>query len=238
MKLPISLFLLLISITSFSQQKENPTITVIGIARMTVTPDLGTLNISVSEIRLQMGDAIKALEVKSNHYNELLKELGFSEKDIKTTSFSVNQYRVYREREYIDSGYIASQKIKLEFQYDQKTLQKILTEFSKSEKPIDFSFDFQLSEQLKQKVQSQILDYAVKDGNEKANLIAKSAGLKLLRIKDIAYGTWGRDAGMQLVEKNRPYASYSAAGNDSRNINFTPDDLVLRDTVMLIWQIE
>jgi uncharacterized protein YggE len=238
MKKFTTIILFFITLTAFGQDKEKPTLTVTGVARVTVKPDLGVLNISVSEVKPKMGDAIKALGDKSNHYNELLKKLGFNEKDIKTTSFAVSKNKVYKDNEYIDSGYVASQNIRLEFTYDQKTLQKIVTEFSKSEKPIDFSIDFELSEQLKQKVQAQIIDFAVKEGNEKASGIAKSAGLKLVKIKDITYGAWGRDSGMELVEKRHKYAAAMAASDDFQTFNFTPDDLIFRDALTIIWIVE
>jgi uncharacterized protein YggE len=239
MKQLVTIFLLFFALTTFGQDKEKPTLNVTGIARITVKPDLGVLNISVSEIKPKMGDAIKALGDKSNHYNELLKKMGFIEKDIKTTSFAVSKNSVYKDNAYIDSGYIASQNIRLEFIYDQKTLQKIVSEFSKSEKPIDFSFDFELSEQLKQKVQAQIIDHAVKDGNEKANGIAKASGLKLVSIKDITYGSWGRDSGMELVEKRHTYAAAAMKSEDeSQSFNFTPDDLIFRDSLTIIWIVE
>jgi uncharacterized protein YggE len=198
MKRLTTILLLILSITTYGQVKEKLTLNVTGVARVTVKPDLGVLNISVSEVKPKMGDAIKGLGDKSNYYNELLKKMGFNEKDLKTTSFTVSKNRIYKDNEYIDSGYVASQNIRLEFLYDQKTLQKIVSEFSKSDKSIDFNFDFELSEQLKQKVQSQIIDYAVKDGNEKAKSIAKAARLKLVRIDDITYGSWGRDSEMEI----------------------------------------
>jgi uncharacterized protein YggE len=194
-------FLTFISLTK-GQQVEAPIINVTGSSKVNVKPDLSILYISVSEIRPKMSEALKALGIKSNHYNDLLKKLGFNEKDIKTTSFNVAQNRIERNHIYIDSGYVASQKIRLEIVYNPQILQKIVSEFSKSEKPIDFSFDFELSEQLKQKVQTQILEYAVKDAKEKANNIARSAGIKLLKIKEINYGSWSKYDGMEQVERN------------------------------------
>jgi len=239
MKRLTTIFFLILTITAIGQEKEKPTLNVTGVARITVKPDLGVLNISVSEVKPKMGDAIKGLGDKSNYYNELLKKMGFNETDIKTTSFTVSNNRIYKNNEYFDSGYVASQNIRLKFVYDQKTLQKIVSEFSKSEKAIDFSFDFELTEQLKQKVQLQIIDFAVKDGNEKANGIAKAAGLKLVKINDITYGGFGRDSGMELVEKRHIYADKSMlSADDLKSFNFTPDDLIFRDTLTIMWTVE
>jgi len=242
MKKFTTLFFLLTTFTSFGQilgqQPEQPTLSVTGSARVIVKPDLGVLNISVSAIKPKMNDAIKALGEKSNHYNSLLKKLGFNEKDIKTTSFAVSQNRVYRNNEYIDSGYVAFQNIRLEFTYSQQILQKIVGEFSKSEQPINFNFDFELSETLKQKVQTQIIDYAVKDGTEKAATMAKASKVKLVRIKYISYGSWSNDDGMQLVERRHEYSASLASGDGGESFNFTPDDLTFRDSVTITWNIE
>jgi len=240
MKKITAILLLFVSLTVFGQgqQPEKPTLSVTGSARVSVKPDLGILNILVSEVKPKMTDAIKALGEKSNHYNELLKKMGFNEKDIKTTSFAVSKNRVYRDNAYIDSGYVASQTIRLEFIYNQQILQKIVGEFSKSEKPIDFSFDFELSEELKQKVQSQIIEIAVKDANEKAAIMTKASKLKLVSITTISYGTWGRDSGMELIERRQKYASAMASSDEMQSFNFTPDDLIFRDTVTMEWIIE
>ncbi|WP_028980150.1 SIMPL domain-containing protein [Sporocytophaga myxococcoides] len=242
MKKFLTLFFLLTTLTVsgqiLGQQPEKPTLNVTGSARVIVKPDLGVLNISVSEIKLKMSDAIKALGEKSYHYNDLLKKLGFNEKEIKTTSFSVSQNRVYRNNEYIDSGYVAFQNIRIEFTYSQQILQKIVGEFSKSEKPINFNFDFELSETLKQKVQTQIIDYAIKDGSEKAATMAKASKVKLVSISHISYGSWSSDEGMQLVERRHEYSASMAPEGVGESFNFTPDDLTFRDSVTITWNIE
>ncbi len=137
------IILLFLSLTTLGQQQQKPTLDVTGTARVNVTPDLGVLSISVSEIKPTMSEAVKALGDKSNHYNELLSKLGFSDKEIKTTSFTVSKNQIYRDRDYVDSGYVASQNIRLQFIYQQQLLQKIVAEFSKSDQPVNFSFDFE-----------------------------------------------------------------------------------------------
>lgn len=231
---------LLLSLLSFqlnAQEKDRPVLNISGSAKVTVKPDLGVLNIAVTEIKPTMSDAIKALGDKSSFYNQLLKKMGFDEKDIRTTGFSVNKHFVYRDEQYIDSGYQASQNVRLVFPYDQKTLQKIISEFSKSQKSIDFSFQFELSEALKKKVQAQVIDEAVKDANEKAMSIAKATGLKLLSIKEISYASYFRDNGMEQVESVTRFASMGYTV-EAPSINFTPEDLVFRDSLLIVWFIE
>ena len=239
MKKITAILLLFTSISGFAQVQlpAKPTLNVTGSAKISVKPDLGILNISVSEIKPAMSDAIKALGEKSNHYNGLLKQLGFNEKDIKTTRFTVSKNIIYRDNRTIDSGYVASQNIRLEFGYSQAVLQKIVSEFSKSERPVDFNFEFELSEALKQKAQAQVIEMAVKDANDKAGVISKASNIRLAGIKAISYGSWSRDAGMQSMERIQDYAAAKQVG-DMQAFNFTPDDIVLRDTLNMEWFIK
>jgi hypothetical protein len=232
--------LLFVTINLYGQgeQLDKPTLHVSGTANVSVKPDIGILNISVSEVRFKMADAIKALGDKSNYYSELLKQIGFKEKDIKTTSFSVRKNMVYRDAMAYDSGFVASQTIRLEFEYNQKTLQKIVGEISKSEQAIDFSFDFELSEDLKKKVQSQILEIAIKDANEKAATMSKAAKVKLVKIQTLSYGNFGGNNGMELLERSQKYLASWSDGNATQNFNFTPSDLVFKDSVSMEWIIE
>lgn len=235
MKKLVPFLLLLLTFTSFGQEKLTSTLKTTGVSSIRVKPDLGILNISVSEIRAHMSDAIKALESKSNFYHDLLIKLGFKENEIKTTNFVIAKNRIYRDNRSIDSGYVASQNIRLTFTFDKKTIQQIVSEFSTSEKAIELSFEFEISDQLKQKIQAQLIEYAVKDGKEKANIIAKSAGLKLIKIKDITYGQAGSDHVVEFAERKQRFAT-SMVGNDNfQSLNFTPEDISMAENLTMVW---
>lgn len=231
----VALFFLVREYGQLIEQKN--TLVVNGVAQVTIKPDLAVLNISVSEIKPTMGEAIKALGEKSAHYNTLLKKMGFSKEDIKTTNFAVSANKIFRDIAFIDSGYIASQNIRLEFSYNQATLQKIIYEFAKSEKPIAFNFNFELSEQLKQEVQSQIIESAVKNAKEKATNIAKATDLRLVEIKNITHGhgIFGNNEITFFDKAQRHTAMTSADG--SPTLNLTPNDLIFQDSLAIVWEI-
>ena len=231
------LVLILLSVVVRGQDKKESLLQIVGSARVIVKPDVGILNIRVSEVEPKMSGAIKTLGDKSNVYLDLLQKIGFSGKEIKTTKFAVSKNRVYRKNVYVDSGYVASQEIRLEFKYEQNTLSDILNSFSNTNEEADFSFDFKLSDSLKAMVQSQIIDLAVKDAKSKAGDIATSSNLKLIKISKISYGGWGRDSGMEKIEREHQYAA-AASGGSQRVFNFTPDDLIFRDTISIDWEIE
>ena len=238
MKIVCYLALFLISTKIHAQEENEALLQITGSARVAVKPDIGVLNIHVSEIKPKMNQAIEALGDKSNYYLNSLKKLDFAEKDIKTASFAVSKNRIYRNQEYVDSGYVASQDIRLEFKYDERMLSKILNEFAKSEQEINFSFVFKLSEELKDKVQEELIDLAVEDTKQKALNIAASSNLKLVKIKRITYGRWGGDSGMEQIEREYRYAAAASGSSDIKVYNFTPDDLLFRDSISIDWEIE
>lgn len=235
-----AVFLIMVSITialTAQAQSNKPTLHVVGTAHVTVKPDLGVLHIAVQEIKPSMGAAIKALGEKSTYYTNVLKKLGFLETAIKTTGFSVNANKIYRDNSFIDSGFVASQTIRLEFSFNQQTVQKIVTEFSKSDKPIDFSFTFELSDDLKKGAQQQTIELCIKDANDKATIMAKAAKVKLFGIKNISYGYNGGSSAPVLLERKAMYAG-AASDNAPQSFNFTPNDVEFQDTILIEWHIE
>lgn len=233
----LSLLLCLPLLSLFAQNDDNAKLQITGSARIIVKPDIGILNIGVKDLKLKMNDAISSLGEKSKYYLDVLKKIGFTEKEIKTTKFSVSTNSVYRQNNYVDSGYIASQEIRIEFQYAPDILSKILNTLSNSDKNANFSFDFKLSEDLKEKVQAEIIDQAIIDAKNKAKAIAISSDLKLIKILRISYGGWGGNSGMNKIEREERYMA-SIAGNSGTIFNFTPDDLVFRDDINIDWEIE
>ncbi len=240
MKKTSIILLLSLYLLSFgqTQKTEKPKLNVTGSARISVQPDLCILQLAASELRSTMSEAIKALGEKSDDYSDLLKQLGFADKEIKTSNFTVSKNRVYRDNGYIDSGYIAAQNIRLEFNYKQQLLQKIITEFSKQEKSIDFSFDFELSETFKQKVQLEIIETAIKDAREKATVMANASSLKLLNISSISYGSCSAGNNLPLLDRTQKYTVVMAGDNRMPSYNFTPADLVFQDVVTVQWFIK
>lgn len=241
MKKLVTFIILLSSLFVVGQEQfaaKKPSLYVTGTAKVTAKPDLAILNISVSEIQPKMAEAIQALGDKSNFYNQLLKKLKFDEKDIKTTSFNVSKNRIYRNNAYVDSGYVASQNIRLQFPYNAQTIQKIVSEFSKNNQAIDFSFNFELSEELKAKVEAQIIEVAVKDAEAKAQVMANAAKLKLISIKNITYGKSDANFEPRYTDRYKVFEASDASNAKMESFNFTPQDIEMRDTVSIEWLVE
>ncbi|RAU82612.1 SIMPL domain-containing protein [Pontibacter arcticus] len=234
------LILLLISLafSSYGQKnKEVPTIQVVGSSKISVKPDIGILVISIKSHDMNFSEAIVGLNKKTVDVSNQIAAIGFKADEIKTTDFQVNEHTVYRRGESVDSGYVATQNVKVEFLNNKETITKILNTFSKSQTDFTLNFNFKLSDELREKVQDQLVQFAIKSSNEKAKLIAESSGVRLGKIKEINYGN-NYYAGMREVEDKAEYEVAAAGAPSEAMIGFTPNDLMFSDNVLIIWKIK
>lgn len=228
-----------ITFNSFCQtEKELPKIEVVGTAKVLISPDVGELIIQITSLSMDFSQSIVGLNEKTKDVSKQVIGLGFKEGDIKTRDFDVQVNRVYRRQETIDSGYVAQQSVKVEFQNRKEMITRILNAFSKSRTDFTLSFEFKLSEDLRIKVQGELLRLSIKDAKNKAALIAEASGVKVKRIKEINYGT-EYYAGMREVREHGEYLEMASAPAAASSLSgFTPNDLLFQDSVLITWEIE
>ena len=232
--------LLLILVFSFSgataqEKSREKIIQVNGSSTLSSAPDIGILFVRLSEIHPVMTKAIEALGKKSDYYNGILTRLGFRKEDIKTTAFAVSVNRFYRKDQMVDSGFIASQNIKLEFTYGKDNLAKIMDKLSSAQKDTDFSFDFKLSDKLKAEIRSKLIEQAIKDATQKAELIASASAKKLIGLKGVSYGV-ANSQFPQMAERDMKYSMAAAPGEKS--FTFTPEDILFQESIYMEWVFE
>ena len=232
-KITLLLWLIIFSVTLQAQDKETEQILKIsGHAELFVAPDLGVLHINISAIDLTASKAINKLNEKTRDVSRQLNSIGFKETEIKTTSFQINENRIYREGEHKDSGYVASQSVEVEFQNNRDLITKILNTFSGSQTDFKLNFSFKLSEKKRVEVKNELIRLSIDDAKQKSLLIAKAAGIKLGKIVEINSG----------VVYNEPYISRglasTAAKMEGDMLGFTPQDLMFNENIIMMWEFE
>lgn len=184
----------------------------------------------------------KTIKKASYDHEKLCQELtsiGIDNKFIITTSFIINQNFInVRNKDNIVSskqdGFRYSEQVKVCFDFDNVMLSNILTLLSQNDIYSDMSLSYGLKDENKQK-QAVMLD-ALNNAVENANAIAKGAKIQLGEIISIEYGTPKfspilRDSGVRL-------ANYKMIENDEINLNVSAKDIVLNDTITLIYSIK
>jgi uncharacterized protein YggE len=220
-------------------QNENQTKTleIIGSAKVSITPDLGILNISVSNIDKLFSESINGLNAKSNDINAQLTKIGFPKSAIRTNNFDVRKNIIYRDNKAIDSGYVATQQIQLEFKNDKNNITRILNQFSNSQTEIDLNFNFKVSDSLLQNVQDQLIKLATEDAFRKAKLIGSAAQIDLKKIHKINYSS-SLNAGMRLFNNDQGMNEAVLRKSNALSEGFTPTDIVYSDTILIVWNFE
>lgn len=230
----IILLLSLITLSATGQvEKSIPTIKVTGDSRVDVSPDISILNIGIINKNINFNQTLTGLNEKTKDVSKQLLSIGFKEKDIRTTGFQIRENRIYQRDSYIDSGYVATQNVKVEFKYSKEGIAKILNAFSKSKTDFNLQFSFILSDDLNKKMQQDLIQRAIKDAKAKADVIAESAGVKLKRVQEIRYG---EPTSTHFVGEATAMRFKSDAPEQMQS--FTPEDIVLNDTILIIWEIE
>ncbi len=217
------------------QQPSKPTVTVNGTSKVYIIPDMTELNIHVSSLKMNMADATKAIGDQTQKYLKILKDLGFKETDVKTTSFSASKNTIYRQNGPVDSGYVVSQNLTVKFAYTQATLQKIVARFSEAKDPVDFNIGFYVSDQLREKTESDLQGKAVADARKKATNLSTAAGVKITTLKAIAYGN---DVSTPVYYKDMRMFATTEMASDGANLSFAPQEMELQETVTVVWFVE
>ena len=232
------LVFVLASGTIFAQTDHTtskPTVTVNGTSKVYVTPDMTELNIPISLIRMNMGDATKAIGDQTQNYLKILKQLGFQESDVKTTHFSASKNRIYRQNGPVDSGYVVSQYLTVKFAYSQAMLQKIAARFSEVKDPVDFNIGFYVSDALREKTEADLQSRAVGDARKKANNLSTAAGVKITTLKAIVYGA---DVSNPVYYKDMRMFANGEMASDGANLSFAPQEIELQESVTVVWFVE
>jgi uncharacterized protein YggE len=215
-------------------QHHTPTsqLEVTGAAQLAIAPDTGVLNISLSHIEMQFGKAITGLEKKAADIKAQIEKIGFSKDDIMTDNFQVRKNTLYRNNRQIDSGYVATQQVHLEFKNTVSNLSKILTQFSESASEFDLNFSFKLSDPLKETVQDRLIKLAVEDAFKKAELISAASKTSLQKVIRIQYGN-SFNPGLRAESDmmNLKVASAMSEG-------FSPSDQVFSGSILVVWGLE
>ena len=152
------------------------TIEVNGTAKVTVTPDIATFSIQVSELGKTTEEAQRLANAKLAQLLSVLDEYGIAEADIKTTSLNLRPSYRWDEGEQILEGQVASQSLSVKVR-DLKALGSIIDQMGK------VSGIYLNSVQLDKEDKSEALEQArleaIGNAKAKAELYAESSAMQV-----------------------------------------------------------
>lgn len=214
------------------------TIHVTGRGAVHVVPDVTRLEIRVDRVYATYEDAYQIAKENSKWICEILEYNGKSGKMAKTTRMDISEHSVSKYDShgnhigYVADGYSLDQKVRIDLGIDNVLLNKIVRGIGKFVEGADIHIGYTVLDP--RPAQLRMLEKAVKDAKEKAEIMAKALGCELGSVVSIDYGY--QDISVYAEARNiHNNAEAMACSSDSLDI--TPEDLSVSDTVQVEWML-
>lgn len=224
-------FILFLTLSANAQEK--PRITVEGISEMKIMPDEALITISLSEKALTTTAVTNELNKKSKAVADALKKSGVTDYTFTADNYYVNINRIYTKGSAKDSGYVASQNLKVVVKNTEKDLIKIV-ETVQQAADMGFQLAFRISEEKQKSYQEDLLKDALTDARKKASIIASSFELGDLKPFHIDYSS--SQPFQPVMYRAEAMMMKSADARTEPTLN--PEEQTISDRVKVIFTFE
>lgn len=153
-------------LSNVSYAQETTKISVEGNSELKILPDEALINVSLKEKALKTAEATEGLNQKAAEVTKALKKSGVENYELKADNYYINVNRVYTKGTSKDSGYVASQNLKILVKNTEEDLVKIM-EALHANIDMGFQLSFQLSDSKRKEYQDELLRMALLDAKSK-----------------------------------------------------------------------
>ena len=217
------------------------TITIKGSGSATAKPDLIVVALSLESIDADYEQAVAEAAEQIDGLNACLESIGFEKSSVKTVNFRIDtKYENERSMEggYTRrfKGYVCSQELRIEFDFDAKRLSEVLQAIAScmAKPELNISFTVKHPEALC----DELLRSACENARRRAKVLCASAGVILGGLVSIDYSP----ETLSFTSPTRYSVADDCLASPMRTckaaIDFVPDDVVCRDTVTFVWEIQ
>ena len=245
----LALFLLVQTVKAFKEYRyvgsgvtATNTITVSGAGEVFAVPDRATFSVTIREEGTEVADAQDKATEKANVIISYLKSSGVEEKDIKTINYNVNPKYEWEQRACVPGtycepgrqtlvGFEVWQTIQVKVQDPSDAGDLLSGVGSRGASEVSgLSFTIEDEDALK----SEAREMAIKEAEEKAEMLAKQLGVSLVRVvgfyedsygyPEPYYGKGGvmMDAAMSVRAESAPSPELPTGENKiTSNVNVT-----------------
>ena len=211
--------------------QEQKTIRVMGTGLVKTVPDTTRLSFSVDSVHDSYENAYDEAAVGNKGLRETLEKLEIPKESLKTSNFSINKATEWRKDKRVFIWFRLEQSLAIELPLDSVITSKVMSALGAAWPELEVNIAF-----IKKDVHDvklQILESAVKDAREKAEVIAATLGHKLGGIVSVDYSRRSID----INYREEPMGVYDACCEKS-SVDYTPDDIEAGDTVETVWYLE
>jgi uncharacterized protein len=221
---------LIYAITAVAQEKR---IEVEGTSEMKITPDEALISISLSEKALNTASVTNALNKKTKSVEDALKKSGVSDYTFVADNYFVGINTVYAKGSAKDSGYVASQILRITVKNTERDLVKIV-ETVQQAADMGFQLTFRISEEKQKHYQEDLLKNALADARAKASIIAATMELGAIRPFHIDYTS--NQSYQPLTYRSE--AMMMKVADARTEPTFSPEEQTISDRVKVVFIFE
>lgn len=186
------------------------TLSVNGIGKIVLVPDMAYINIGVRNEDVDVTSALTVNNDMAARIAEALKAKGVDEKDVQTTNFNVYPNQKYDNLgNVIATGFVVENTINIRVN-KLAELGALLDEAIRAGANNIYGIQFDIKD--RQTVLDQARDLAIKDAQARALAVAGVAGVELVQIQSINVST---SSGIQ------PYGAYGMGGGGAKTMDST-----------------
>jgi len=214
------------------------TIHVTGRGAVHVVPDVTRLEISIDRVYETYEEAYLKAKENSKWVCDILEYNGKSGKMAKTTKMDISEHthgKYDAGGHYICAiadGYSLDQRVRIDLGIDNVLLNKIVRGIGNFIEGAEIHIGYTVQDP--RPAQLRMLEKAVKDAKEKAEIMAKALGCKLGDVVDINYGYQEVHV---YAEARNIHSNAEATACTSDSLDITPEDLSVSDNVQVEWQL-
>ena len=192
---PVQIFAQTVSIENDNKTKQeyiNNTLYITGTAIEKAKSDLVTISIGVETTNRTATDAVVANSLKMNNIVLALKNNGVSEDEISTSQYSINpNYNYSQSGNIVETmGFTATNTLKIQSMNLNNISLWIDSAVNAGANTIG-GIDFQVSEKRLDGLKNMLIEDAIANARQKANISSSSVGLNIIGIKSMMIDTDG-----------------------------------------------
>jgi len=215
------------------------TITVDGVGRLNIPPDLVILYTTLETRETKYSNAVHLAQEKEEELREAIARAGFDPDDLKTASFRVEPIKNEKKDRFgtksqVVGGFACYHLFKLMFDFDQDRLSKVISQITRSELKPNFSVKY--SVQRANFVKDELMRDAVANAQHKAYVFADAAGCKVGKMIDLKY-EWEK---FSLASKTNYFMedrTYHIAPEGQEDIPVIPEDIRLQMIISATFEL-
>jgi len=216
------------------------TLEVQGEGRANAVPDHIRLSFSVSGSAVGYREAVEDLNEKTDELRRLVEAAGVDRTAVKTVDFEiedrwrtvekVNKAKGEKTKDEIFEGYTASHSLRLELKHDKEQINKLLSLITSGEHQAHLSVNFFVSDP--ESLRKRAMADAARVARENAEILAREAGVKLVKVLKVNYG-WSEVRFGPL-----PSMQYMDVCACEASPDFEPDKVGDTQRVTIVYEIE